>query len=60
MWVSSEPLQSQRKMRVGREMAETYTCENAYVMLPRLPGGADPEEATTDLTMAKLPHGEDK
>ena len=28
-------------MRVGREMAETYMCENAYVMLPRLPGGAD-------------------
>ena len=41
MWVSSESLQNQRKMRVGREMAETYTCENAYVMLPRLPGGAD-------------------
>lgn len=61
MWVSSESLQSQRKMRVRGEMAETYMCERVMLCCPDcLEGLTCMEEAPTDLTMAKLPHGEDK
>ena len=42
-------------------MAETYMCERVMLCCPDcLEGLTCMEEATTDLTMAKLPHGEDK